>query len=132
MIQPALFSRSADTHDRRRVILYAALTSGTLSTLLALFSHVHAFVGVVLLAYVAVTFTQYSLIVSHVNDHIEPARHVAASAMLLLMFSLGGMIGPVATSLFMTVAGPKGLFLFNATTCFVLAVVAARAVLRKR
>jgi hypothetical protein len=42
------------------------------------------------------------------------------------------MIGPVATSLFMTVAGPKGLFLFNATTCFVLAVVAARAVLRKR
>jgi MFS family permease len=76
---------------------------------------------------VAVTFTQYGLIVSHVQDRTESHLRVAVSAMLLVLFSLGGMIGPTLASALMTLTGPRGLFLFNALSCVLLALSARRA-----
>ncbi len=75
----------------------------------------------------AVTFTQYGLIVSHVNDRTQPHRRVAITATLLLMFSFGGMVGPALASLLMSVIGPSGLFVFNAMASAMLAFFAARA-----
>ncbi|HDR9318571.1 TPA: MFS transporter [Burkholderia vietnamiensis] len=123
--------RISDSLDRRRVILYAALVSAALSILLALFAHARTVVWIATLSYVAVTFSQYALIVSHVNDRVDSAHRVSASAALLLLFSLGGLIGPIATSLLMTIAGPNGFFLFNGATCVALAFVASRALRRQ-
>jgi MFS family permease len=123
--------RLSDTIDRRRLVYRIALISACLSAALAIF-HERSFVWVATLAYVAVTFTQYGLIVSHVNDRTEPHRRVAITATLLLMFSFGGMIGPAVASLLMSVIGPSGLFVFNGISCAMLAFCAARAMGKSR
>jgi MFS family permease len=47
--------------------------------------------------------------------------------MLLVLFSLGGMTGPTLASALMTLIGPRGLFLFNALSCILLALSARHA-----
>ncbi|MGF6571743.1 MFS family permease [Paraburkholderia sp. GAS333] len=123
--------RLSDTIDRRRLVYRIALTSTLLSAALAVL-HERSFVWIATLAYVAVTFTQYGLIVSHVNDRTEPHRRVAITATLLLMFSFGGMVGPALASLLMSVIGPSGLFVFNAMASAMLAFFAARAMNSRR
>ncbi|WP_206958060.1 MFS transporter [Trinickia acidisoli] len=118
--------RLSDRIDRRSLVHVTALISMSISLTLAVF-HVSAIVWVGMLAYVAVTFTQYSLIVSHVNDRTEPHLRVAVSATLLLLFSIGGLIGPAIASLLMTAIGPRGLFVFNACSSLMMALSAKRA-----
>ncbi|SEB19666.1 MFS transporter [Paraburkholderia sartisoli] len=118
--------RLSDIIDRRRLVCRIALVSTCLSAALVVFHQRH-FVWVATLVYVAVTFTQYGLIVSHVNDRTEPHRRVAVTATLLLMFSFGGMVGPFVASLLMSAIGPGGLFVFNGISCAMLALCAAHA-----
>jgi MFS family permease len=118
--------RLSDRVDRRRLVYYTASISATLSLVLFCFDfRVVTWCGT--LAYVAVTFTQYGLIVSHVQDRTEAHLRVAISATLLVLFSLGGMAGPALASTLMTITGPRGLFLFNALSCVLLALCARRA-----
>lgn len=63
-----------------------------------------------MLAYVAVMFTQYGLIVSHVYDRTEAHLRVAISAVLLMLFLLGGMIGPALASALMNSSARTGYF----------------------
>lgn len=118
--------RLSDRIDRRRLVYTTAQISAGLSLVLVVF-HVPAVVWVAMLAFVAVTFTQYGLIVSHVNDRTEAHLRVAVSATLLLLFSIGGLIGPAIASLLMTVIGPGGLFVFNALSSLLMMLSAKRA-----
>jgi MFS family permease len=118
--------RLSDRIDRRRLVLTTALISMGLSLTLALF-HSAAVVWLGMLAYVAVTFTQYGLIVSHIHDRTQPQLRVAVSATLLLLFSVGGLSGPAIASLLMTAIGPTGLFVFNALSSLLMALSARRA-----
>jgi MFS family permease len=118
--------RLSDRIDRRRLVYWTSLTSGVLSLVLFVL-HIRIVVWCATLTYVAVTFTQYGLIVSHVQDRTESHLRVAVSAMLLVLFSLGGMIGPTLASALMTLIGPNGLFLFNAISCGLLAFSARYA-----
>ncbi|MGU7771646.1 MFS transporter [Burkholderia sp. MR1-5-21] len=124
--------RLADSLDRRRLVYCVALTSACLSALLLVCSQVRLVVWTATIAYVAITFTLYGLIVSHVNDHAEPARRVAVSTTLLLLFSFGGLVGPAIASLLMTAIGPAGLFAFNGSVCLALARFAVKARRRLR
>jgi MFS family permease len=118
--------RMSDRIDRRRLVYWTSLISAGLSAVLFIV-HPRIVVWCATLAYVAVTFTQYGLIVSHVQDRTESHLRVAVSAMLLVLFSLGGMIGPTLASAVMTLIGPNGLFLFNAVSCVLLALSARYA-----
>ncbi|MDR5822752.1 MULTISPECIES: MFS transporter [unclassified Caballeronia] len=118
--------RLSDRFDRRRLVYITASISATLSLVLFCID-VRVVTWCATLAYVAVTFTQYGLIVSHVQDRTEPHHRVAISATLLALFSFGGMAGPALASSLMTVVGPSGLFLFNALSCVLLALSARRA-----
>jgi MFS family permease len=118
--------RLSDRMERPRLVLRVAILSAALSMALALFPG-GAFLWCAAFIYVAVTFTQYGLIVSHVNDRAEPGLRVAVSSVLLSLFSIGGMTGPTIASLFMTALGSRGLFVFNALTCVGLAVAARGA-----
>ncbi|MBP0619246.1 MFS transporter [Cupriavidus consociatus] len=71
--------------------------------------------------FVAMTFTQYGLIASHVNDRTSPEHRVALSAMLIILFSIGGLIGPALVSAMMTEFGQNALHLFNAAASLSLA-----------
>lgn len=69
-------------------------------------------------------FTLYPLSVAHANDFIESHHFVAASGALLLAFSVGATIGPIASSALMEAIGPAGLFVFTGVSCFGLALFA--------
>jgi MFS family permease len=118
--------RLSDRIDRRRLVYFTASISATLSLVLFCFD-ARVVTWCATLAYVAVTFTQYGLIVSHVQDRTERHHRVAISATLLALFSFGGMAGPALASTMMTIVGPSGLFLFNALSCVLLALSARRA-----
>jgi MFS family permease len=54
----------------------------------------------------------YSLCLAHVNDSAPPERFVQVSGGLLLIYSAGAAIGPLAAAPMMERYGPGGLFMF--------------------
>lgn len=78
------------------------------------------------------TFPVYALGVSHVSDVIEPDQIVSASALMVLLYGIGSVLGPTAASTMMTVAGSSALFSFVSGVHLVVAVLAIyRVAVRK-
>ena len=57
----------------------------------------------------------YPNAISQAFDRLPQATYVGASGTLLLAFSLGGVVGPSISALFVGWLGPHGLFLFAAS-----------------
>jgi MFS family permease len=117
--------RYSDRIDRALLVVRVAQLSAVLSGFLVIIRN-HALIGIVLFMYVVVSFTLYGLIVSHVNDKTSSDRRVATSAMLLILFSVGGVSGPPIASFAMTIMTPPGLFVFDCISSIALAFVAIR------
>ncbi|APD13322.1 MFS transporter [Pandoraea pulmonicola] len=118
--------RLSDRMDRRTVSRRLAFASAAFCAPLVFFQ-AHWLVVVLLVLFSAVNFTQYGLIVSHVNDRTAPEQRVVVSATLLILFSVGGMLGPMIASGAVTLLGPGGLHVFNVVCALTLARVALRA-----
>jgi len=107
--------RLSDVFDRRTVIIVtaAALAIVSLGTFLAAGGN-----DWILLAFAIVfgglAFGIYPLCAAHTNDHVAKADLVAASGGLILVNSVGSILGPIAASGVMAPTGPGGLFLFTA------------------
>ena len=111
--------------DRRIVI--AALSFGTVMSGLAIgFDVLPAKIQTLALAVVhgALMIPIYALCISHANDNVPNSRMVETSGGLLLAFSIGATIGPLAASLFMGDNRAGGLFLFIGLVLFLLGVFA--------
>lgn len=106
--------RLSDRIDRRKVIVLSF--GGALAAGLAIAALRQP--GIPLLAlgslFGGLSFALYPLCVAHTNDHLAPEQRVAASGGLVLLYSLGAAIGPLAGAMAMTLAGTPGLFLFIA------------------
>jgi MFS family permease len=104
----------SDLFDRRLVLigLSAALAaaSAAMSAVAAL-PEQWALLAVSLL-FGGLVFTLYPVCIAHTNDHIDSADLVSASGGLILAYSVGATIGPLAASGTMSAAGPAGLFAF--------------------
>ncbi|VVE01330.1 MFS transporter [Pandoraea horticolens] len=118
--------RLSDRMDRRTLSRRLAFASAAFCAPLIVFQ-AHWLVFVLMFLFSAVNFTQYGLIVSHVNDRTVPERRVAVSATLLILFSVGGILGPMIASMAVTLLGPGGLHVFNVVCALSLARVARRA-----
>lgn len=115
----------SDKIDRRIVI--AALSFGTVLSGLAIgFDVLPAKLQTLSLAVVhgALMIPIYALCISHANDNVPNSRMVETSGGLLLAFSIGATIGPLAASLFMGGGRAGGLFLFIGLVLFLLGVFA--------
>ncbi len=66
----------------------------------------------------------YALCLSHANDNAPNSILVEISGGLLLIYSVGAALGPLAASLLMAHGNAGGLFVFIATLLLVLAVFA--------
>ncbi len=103
----------SDWFDRRKVII--GVLAGLAAVGLAMTA---AGGGWALLAAAALfggaAFVLYPLSVAHTNDHLGPRDRVGASGGLVLGYSIGATIGPLAASGTMGALGPDGLFLFVA------------------
>jgi len=73
--------------------------------------------------YGAMAFPVYPLCVAHANDLVRKKRAIEVSSGLLLMFSIGAMIGPIAASFLMSMLGHGALFLHSALAHGLIAAV---------
>lgn len=115
--------RLSDKRDRRYVLLW---TSGFLF-LIAPWIHYFIHDGTALLALSAIllgsgTFVMYPICVSHVNDQLEDAERTNASGMLILLQSMGLIIGPIIISAVMQTFGNIWFLLsYSAVSgCFII------------
>ena len=65
-------------------------------------------------------FSMYPIIISHASDHAEQQNFIQISGGLLLLFGVGGFVGPLIAGAAMSSAGP--LALFATTLCSHLAL----------
>lgn len=73
--------------------------------------------------YGSAAFTVYTLCVAHANDLVHKKRAVEVSSGLLLVFSIGAILGPLIASLLMSVLGTHALFLHSAAAHTAIAAV---------
>lgn len=106
--------RLSDRFDRRGVITAAFLGTAIVAALLALPGLPRPALYALGALFGGLAFALYPMCVAHLNDHLRETERVAASGGLVLAYSGGAVIGPLAGSAAMRLAGPGGLFGFLA------------------
>ena len=116
--------RLSDDHDRRMVILPVTLTA-VLTGLTIAYTGNLDFVPMMALAILhgALMIPIYSLCLAHVNDSAPPERFVQVSCGLLLIYSAGAALGPLAAAPLMERYGPGGLFMFISAELALFAIM---------
>lgn len=128
------FGRASDFMDRRLVLLVALAGTVAMSLVLAAGGALPD-VAIVAAGFAMgfVMLPVYSLAAAHAYDWTEHDDMVETSAGLLILFGLGSMVGPLLSSVLMSVLGPGGLFVTIAVAAAGLAVfVAVRLAWRGR
>jgi MFS family permease len=104
--------RLSDRMDRRTIIGVVCLCSTIVAALLAslgdslprpAFLALSAIFG-------GLALTLYSLAISHVNDHLEPAQMVDSSSALIMLNGFGAVAGPVLAGSLIAAYGPPAYF----------------------
>jgi MFS family permease len=106
--------RLSDRFDRRAVIVATFAATLLVSAALALGGRPGWPLLLVGGLFGGLAFALYPLCVAHTNDHLAADERVAASGGLVLAYSIGAAIGPLAGATAMRLAGPPGLYLFIA------------------
>lgn len=118
--------RLSDRFDRRKVIVVVSLVLSAAGAGMAFVAlgptEPTAWHLLLVLPFGGMLFALYPLSLAHANDHIDPQDFVAASGGLILSFSVGATIGPIAASGVMEAVGPGGLFAFIGGSGVLLAV----------
>ena len=107
----------SDKYDRRTVLLCVLIALATTALLeYALSRTSHATTGVLVLTglFGGCAATVYPLAVAHAFDYVERDQMVAASAGMLLSWSIGATAGPLLASLMMSGGDDWALFLYLA------------------
>lgn len=107
--------RLSDRFDRRRVIVGVLI--GVLLVSLTIAAAGAPGVPLLLLgaAFGGLSFALYPLCVAHTHDHLAADQRVGASGGLVLVYSAGAAVGPLAGASAMMAFRAPGLFIFVAT-----------------
>ncbi|NCF71056.1 MAG: MFS transporter [Chlamydiales bacterium] len=79
------------------------------------------------------TFAVYPVSISHVCDRVDQEDIVSVTGLLLLAYSIGSVVGPILTSVYIEkVSGTSsGLFIFTSIIAFILAIYGAIATMKR-
>ncbi len=113
----------SDSIERRRVVALVAFGSGICSAgVVGLVSSAPALSTLLLMIFLfgCLAFSLYSLSAAHANDWCDANKRVQTSAGLTVGFSIGAILGPLASSLVMEKMGPSGLFSYIGVCCLLL------------
>nr|WP_241233662.1 MFS transporter [Altericroceibacterium xinjiangense] len=102
----------SDRIDRRRVIVGTLAGAAAICAGLALIDSGGPLLMLLGAVFGGFAFALYPLCVAHTNDHLSAEQRVGASGGLVLVYSVGAAIGPMAGAGAMMVAGPGGLFVY--------------------
>ncbi len=103
--------RLSDRYDRRTVLIATAATASVVAVFVVVGSVLWpaaALAGAFLVG--GVILAVYPLSVGHINDFLETGDLVQASGGLIITFSAGAILGPIAAAAAMDLVGPNGLF----------------------
>lgn len=126
--------RLSDRVDRRTVIGMVCLFSTIVAALLAsvgdslprpAFLALSAIFG-------GLALTLYSLAISHVNDHLEPAQMVDSSSALIMLNGFGAVAGPMLAGSLMAAYGPSAYFAMLAALMGLLTIYDVWRKLRRK
>lgn len=114
---------ASDRMDRRRVIVFAAICGALVGFALFLFAEIPETLRLAMVfGYGLFAIPLYALAAAHMNDMIEHDGFVEAASGLLLIFSIGSVLGPMLASAAIGALGPLALFAFTATIHVLLAI----------
>ena len=122
----------SDRMDRRHLMLAQTLIAAAAAAAIALFG-VRALLPLAVLGFLmdAMGHPLYGLSVAQTNDYVERSEFVPAAGGLLLSYSIGASVGPLASSAAMRLIGPGGLFGFIALVLVGLAAFTAYRMRRR-
>ena len=124
--------RMSDRTDRRYVLAALALGAAAAGLLIFLLRPESGETLLMLVgAYGALAYPLYSIAVAQANDHAAPEDFVAISGGLLLLYGIGTIVGPLAASGAMSLAGSAALFLVTAAAHVVMALWAVYRTFRR-
>jgi MFS family permease len=125
--------RLSDRMDRRIIIMIACLLAAVADLLMAIFgSDDPTFRLICVAGFGVFALPIYALAAAHMNDMVTDSGFVEAAGGLLLTFSIGAVLGPLAASAAISVMGPAGLFSVIAAVHLSMAVfVASRMRIRR-
>lgn len=98
----------SDRFPRRRVIFIAATAAVGVALLGTTVDQHSPLLFVVAALYGSLAFPMYSLAVSHINDIVRDDQLVSTAAGVLFVYGAGSIVGPIITSVLMTLFGPAG------------------------
>ncbi|ABS64833.1 major facilitator superfamily MFS_1 [Parvibaculum lavamentivorans DS-1] len=109
--------RLSDQMDRRRVIVVVSIGAALGEIALVIAGSGGSVTAVMLAGFLFGVFglTLYSVCVAHMNDHGQSESFVAISGGLLIVFSIGSIIGPTVASIGVSTFGIASIFLVTAT-----------------
>ncbi|HEX8755000.1 MAG TPA: MFS transporter [Steroidobacteraceae bacterium] len=115
--------RLSDRVDRRTVIAGICILATVSAAIPAAFRALpHTLILVLAGVFSGLAFTLYSLGVSHVNDHLEPAQMVAASGALLRLNGIGAALSPILVGGLIARFGPRSYFTVLASLTALLSI----------
>ena len=71
----------------------------------------------------AIQFTLYGLASGLSNDRVQEDRRVGASAVVLIVYSVGAALGPLVSGALIRLGGPGMLYVFSSGCALMLALV---------
>lgn len=105
----------SDRWDRRRVLLLTSAASLVLALAIALGAGDSRMANFVLIfLFAAFAMPIYSLAAAHANDFAGQGGYVKVAAALMFFYSIGAVVGPLASSFLMERFGINALFLYSA------------------
>nr|WP_298687103.1 MFS transporter [uncultured Dongia sp.] len=125
----------SDRYDRRTVLLGVLIMCVVSSVVLSVFSLGGASLTTLLVAVVflgGALATIYPLAVAQAYDYVDRADMVGASGGLLLVWAIGGTVGPLIASFFMGQFGPSALFVYLAVVASAIMIFTAYRMLARQ
>lgn len=122
----------SDRISRRHVIIGASLAAGALALWASSVDPLGVALLLLMFGFTAFSFPLYSLAISHVNDALHPDKVVAASAVLLSIYGVGTLLGPIGASLTMQAVGPAGFWLIGGLVHMLLGLYGLYRLLKRR
>lgn len=105
----------SDKYDRRIVLMGVFFAVALACVGMVTVLHVHpAWTLAVACIYGGLSFTTYSLSVSHACDFLEPKDMAKAASSFVFTYCIGAVLGPIIAAWFMSATGPQGLFIYSA------------------
>ncbi|HET8711162.1 MAG TPA: MFS transporter, partial [Spongiibacteraceae bacterium] len=113
-----------DRYERRNVLMWVALGAAIASITTGLAGALSLPLLIMgSAAFMGLAAAIYPIAVAIVNDRIDSHYIVAASGALLLAYGIGSCIGPLLSSLLLSIIGAAGLFVGNAFVLIALALL---------